>query len=134
MRKAGLVLLVLLSGCMRQGGIRPLRPQELAIAPYQELITRQVTGSLMYERGCLLFRDDETTARLMPIWPEGSVFNGTSVIFHQPAKADQRIVIGEEIQIEGRAAEWKDLSTYYAPFSNQCGGRPFLVSKVRPAD
>ena len=64
----------------------------------------------MYEDGCLLFHNDETAASLLPVWPDGSVFNGTSVIFHQPAKADQRIVIGEEFVMEGHAVPWRIVS------------------------
>jgi hypothetical protein len=135
MRKAGFVILMLLmSGCASRGGIRPLKAQELAISPYQEVLSSRLTGSLMYERGCLLFREDETKARYLPIWPEGSIFNGTSVIYHQPAKSEQRIVVGEEVQFEGRVADWATLSNYYAPFSRQCGGRALFVSRVRPAD
>jgi len=136
MHKPGLLVFLLLPSCMTNGsGIRPLRPLELAVAPYQETATAALTGSLMYEGGCLLFRDDKSTARLLPVWPVGSVFNGTSVIFHQPAKNDQRIVIGEEFLMEGQPSGWRVLSpATYTPFQHQCGEQPFIVSRVRPAD
>jgi hypothetical protein len=85
--------------------------------------------------GCLLFRDDDSAARLLPVWPLGSVFNGTSVIFHQPAKSDQRIVVGEEFVMEGKVAGWPGLQgATYLPFQHQCAAQPFFVSKVRPPD
>jgi hypothetical protein len=137
MRRAGLFALVLLGSCTTYAhrGIRPLRPLELATAPYQETATTALTGSLMYEGGCLLFRDELSTARLLPVWPTGSVFNGTSVIFHQPGKADQPVLIGQEFVMEGRPLIWPALSTsVYSPFQHQCAAQPFLVARVRPAD
>lgn len=134
MRKASILIALLLGGCMHSHGIRPLRPLELATAPYLDRIVEAHAGSLMYEGGCLLFRDDQTAERFLPIWPDGSVFNGTSVIFHQPAKADQRIIIGEESVLEGQAAGWPALSAAYLPFRHQCSAQPFFVSSVRPAD
>jgi hypothetical protein len=136
MRGVGLLALVLLQACAAPGGIRPLRPHELATTSYQETVTAALTGSLLYERdGCLLFRDEETKSLLLPVWPDGSIFNGTSVIFHRPGKADQPIVIGEEVLVEGRAVMWPELTDpAYAPFHNQCVAQPFFVSRVRPAN
>lgn len=136
MRKVALLILLLLPSCMTNGSrIRPLRPLELAVAPYRDSVTATLTGSLMYEGGCLLFRDDKPKARLLPVWPIGSVFNGTSVIFHQPAKSDQRIAIGEEFLMEGELGNWSTLPpATFLPFRHQCGAEPFLVSSVHPAD
>jgi len=134
MRKAGLVTILLLHGCVSQSGIRPLRPRELATAPYQETTTAVLTGSLMYEGGCLLFRGEDSVSPLLPIWPTGSLFNGTSVIFHQPGKADQPVLLNEEFQMSGQPLQWPSLSPVYVPFQNQCAGQPFMVSGVRPAN
>jgi hypothetical protein len=136
MRFAGLVALATaLGGCAVSHGVRPLRPLEIATAPYQEPRGAALTGSLMYEGGCLLFREDRTAAVILPVWPTGSVFNGTSVIFHQPAKADQPLVVGEEFVMEGQTADWPALAAAtYLPFQHQCSAPPFLVGKVRPAD
>ena len=130
-------MLLLLSGCSWNGGhgIRPLRPLELATGPYQDTVSAQLTGSLMYEGGCLLFREDQTKELLLPVWPSGSIFNGTSVIFHQPGKTDQPILIAEQLMIGGVTMPWTQLSAnYYAPFEAQCRAQPFLVSEVTPAD
>src|SRR6476469_8364883 len=124
MRKAGLLALRLLSACTTTSGnrIRPLRPLELAVAPYRERVTATPTGTLMYEGGCLLFRDEAKPARLLPVWPIGSVFHGTSVIFHHPGKSDQRIVIGEEFVMEGQRGDWAALPpATFLPFQHQCG-------------
>ena len=137
MRRAGLLGLALLAACSTysNGGVRPLRPLELATAPYSETVTAGLTGSLMYEGGCLLFRDEQSTARLLPVWPAGSVFNGTSVIFHRPGKADQPVLIGQEFVMEGQPLMWPALSpAVYSPFRHQCAAQPFLVARVRPAD
>jgi hypothetical protein len=136
MRRAGLLLFVLLESCSTYSnrGVRPLRPLELATAPYQDVTTSALTGSLMYEGGCLIFRDDETKALLHPVWPDGSIFNGTAVIFHQPGKADQPILVGEEFVMEGQPAQWPALAPSLARFQRQCAYEPFLVAKVRPAD
>ena len=81
------------------------------------------------------FRDHQNTAHLMPVWPEGSIFNGTSVIFHQPGKADQPVVIGEEFVMSGQPVMWSGLSgQIYSPFQHQCSAAPFMVASVRPAD
>jgi hypothetical protein len=137
MPKAGLLAFLVLQACVAGGqhGVRPLRPLELAVAPYVGTITGGFTGSLMYEDGCLLFRDDANRTRLLPVWPAGSVFNGTSVIFHQPGKADQPILVGEQIMMQGVPQQWLALAqTTYAPFQHQCRAQPFFVSKIRPAD
>src|SRR5438309_4625000 len=137
MRHARLLMVVLVASCTTyaNGGIRPLRPLELATAPYQETVTTALTGSLMYEGGCLLFRDEQSTARLLPVWPTGSVFNGTSVIFHQPGKTDQPVLVGQEFMMGGQPLMWPALSTsVYSPFQHQCAAQPFLVAQVRPAD
>jgi hypothetical protein len=135
-RISSFALLALVSGCAsQQAGIRPLRPLELATAPYQDGSTAAATGSLMYEQGCLLFRADGSPVRLLPIWPTGSVFNGSSVIFHEPGRPDQPILITEHILIKGYARAWPDLPAVpFAPFEHQCGGQPFMVSGVRPAN
>ena len=137
MRLAGLIALALLqSSCATsRHGIRPLRPLELATAPYQEAISASFTGTMMYESGCLLFRDDQTRAVLLPVWPTGSIFNGTAVIFHRPGNADQPLFVGEEFVMEGRPVQWPALAAFdYSPFAHQCAARPFLVSRVRPAN
>ena len=135
MREAGLILCVLLGNGCATHGVRPLRPLEVPTAPYQDRIATSAIGTLMYEGGCLLFRDEATKARLMPVWPTGSTFNGTSVFFHQPGKAEQRIVLGEEFLMEGQSMPWPtSLPAYYAPFQRQCAAQPFFVSAIRPAN
>ena len=130
-----LIAAISLSACASQG-VRPLRSEDLATAPYQSLVTNAYTGSLLYEGGCLLFRDDENRIQVMPVWPSGSLFNGTSVIFHQPGKSEQRVVVGEEFQIEGQPIAWNALAgPSYAQFQRQCGASPpFFVSRVHPAN
>ena len=89
----------------------------------------------MYENSCLLFRDEDTRKIYQPIWPAGTIFNGTSVIFHLPAKADTRVVLAEETHIAGVPLDWKTMAAeYFAPFQIQCGAAPFFVSSVRPAN
>ena len=133
--RMGLALAFVLVGCTSSRTVRPLRPLELATAPYHEGAAQARIGSLMYEGGCLLFREDGSAAQLLPVWPSGSVFNGTIVIFHQPAKAEQRIAIGEEFVMEGQPASWSALRpSDFRPFQNQCNRQPFFVSTVRPAN
>jgi hypothetical protein len=124
------------TGCSAShGGVHPLRPQDLATGPYQSLATAAFNGSLMYEGGCLLFRDDENPVQLLPVWPYGSQFNGSLVTFHQPGKAEQRIVVGEEFQLEGQPVAWPALpQSTAAQFEGQCSSQPFAVSRVRPAN
>jgi hypothetical protein len=136
MRKAGLTIAMLLGGCATtQSAVRPLRPLEIATAPYQQVAGAALTGSLMYEGGCLLFRDENSGALLLAVWPAGSTFNGTALLFHEPGKADQRVMVAEEIHIDGQPLEWAALSDpAYEPFQRVCAYPPFFVSRVRPAD
>jgi hypothetical protein len=135
MRKAGLAVAMLLCGCASHSGPRPLRPLEVATAPYHQVVTAALTGSLMYEGDCLLFRDEESGALLLPVWPAGSSFNGTAVLFHLPGKAEQRVMVAEEFRMDGQPLEWTTLAgEAYAPFQRECGVQPFFVSRVRPAD
>lgn len=127
--------LLTVAGCAEYSrhGPRPLRPLELATSPYQSTVNSSLTGSLTYEGRCLLFRDEASGTLLLPVWPDGSIFNGTSVIFHEPGKASQPILIEQQILLEGRILPWSDLPGYVS-FQTQCRAEPFLVSKVRPAD
>lgn len=135
MRKAMLAgLLIMLEACA-SNGVRPLRAYEIATAPYHAAVKEQVVGSLMYEGGCLLFANEDRSRQLLPIWPTGTQFQESMVTFHQPAKADQRIIIGEEVRLDGEAADWSQLdSTRYAPFRKQCPGEPYFVSATAPAN
>jgi hypothetical protein len=134
-RRSFLVLAVPLSACVSHGGVHPLRPHDLATGPYQSVATAAFTGSLLYEAGCLVFRDEDNNVQLLPVWPFGSEFNGSLVIFHQPGKAEQRIVVGEEFQMEGQPVAWSALpSSTTEDFQRTCGSPPFAVSRVRPAN
>src|SRR5438270_5491688 len=134
MRALFLLSASLLVGCA-SNGIRPLQPLEIATAPYQGVVTTRLTGSLMYEGGCLLFRDDSKRRHLYPIWPDGSLFDGTSVLFHEPGRSDQRIVLAEEFLMEGQPVAWSRLpGPRMLLHQRQCGGVPFAVLGVRPAD
>ena len=137
MRKAGLVAILALGGCMSEHpSIRPLRPLEIATAQYRDVATSALTGSLMYEGGCLIFRDDESRALMTPVVPAGSSFNGSALLFHLPGKADQWLAISQEIVIYGEPMQWTRLDgSQYQPVHHQCGAfPPFYVSAVRPAD
>lgn len=57
----------------------------------------------------------------------------TAVIFHQPGKASQPIMVEQQVEIAGRPIPWTELPGY-APFRHQCLAEPFLVSAVGPAD
>lgn len=133
-RVAAMLTFALDVGCASSlhHGIRPLRPLELATAPYEGTVTSSFNGSLMYENGCLLLRVDRG-GYVLPVWPDGSIFNGTSVIFHQPGKANQPVMVAQQVQIDGRPTPWTQLPGY-VPFEHQCEAEPFLVSSVRPAD
>lgn len=137
MRKACLLALLMLGGCVgNQPKIRPLRPLEIATAPYQPVATSALSGSLMYEGGCLLFRDEPSGTLLLPVWPEGSSFNGTALLYHLPGKADQWLAVAQELLLSGQALQWRTLAgPAYVPIQHQCGAYPpFFVSAVRPAD
>jgi hypothetical protein len=134
MRKAGIGLFLLLSGCWHSG-VKPLKPLAIPLSTYLQAAPEKRAGSLMYENDCLLFREDGTGATLMPIWPYGSSFNGTAVLFHEPGKADQRLMVAEELVLEGQSADWANLpAEFYQPFQRRCSAPPFYVSKARPAN
>ena len=40
--------------------IRPLKPLEIALAPYQDVVTAALPETLMYGNDCLMFRDETT--------------------------------------------------------------------------
>lgn len=134
MKTAVFLTALLLFGCA-SGGVQPLRPLEIATARYQGIVTTALTGSLMYEGGCLLFRDDDRRFHLLPVWPDGSTFNGTSVIYHEPGKADQRIVLTEEFLMSGQPVSWSRVANpRIALHQQRCGGEPFAVLGIRPAN
>jgi hypothetical protein len=134
LKRALLVVLFPFAGCASPG-VHPLQPLEIATVPYKGIPTTAYAGSLMYEGGCLLFRDEHDRMRLFPVWPDGTTFNGTSVFFHEPARAEQRIVLTEEILLEGQPLVWSNLPGPRIPLHQQrCGGTPFAVLRVRPAN
>ena len=136
MRKLTWMIALALAGCAGHSTVRPLRPLEIATAPYRDLTATAMPGSLMYEGGCLLFRNEDTRAILMPVWPSGSIFNGTALTFHLPGKADQLVAINQEVLLYGQPQQWAMLSSAaYQPVEHQCGAySPYFVSGVRPAD
>ena len=136
MRMASIWLSMALTSCAPHELIRPLKPLEIALAPYQDVVTAALPGTLMYENDCLMFRDEATKAYLMPIWPEGSTFNGTAILLHQPGKTDQHVLVAEEFVMAGQPLQWARLThPYYEPFRRQCGGvQPFFVASARPAN
>ena len=131
---AVVVAFAAIGGCASslRHGIRPLHPLEVATSPYDGTLATTLDGSLMYEGGCLLLRA-EPSGYVLPVWPDGSIFNGTSVIFHQPGKANQPIMVAQQIELQGRTVAWNQLPGF-EPFAYHCPAQPFLVSKVRPAD
>lgn len=134
MKHAILIAALLLAGCMSHG-VHPLRPLEIPTAPYNGVATTALSGSLLYEGGCLLFRDDDKHFQLVPIWPVGSTFNGTSVLFHEPGRADQRIVVAEEFLMLGQPLQWSRIATpRLVLHQRRCAGEPFAVLGVRPAN
>ena len=136
MRKTGIAALALLAGCVsNHTGIRPLRPLEIPTAPYQEVVTSSLLGSLSYEGGCLLFHDERSHSWLLPVWPTGTTFNGSALILDLPGKPEQRLVVAEEFVMGGQQLPWTTLGeTSYQSFERQCRAQPFLVNSIRPAD
>lgn len=136
MRKAIVLLVLIAQGCTTYTGnhIRPLRPLEIPLAPYQWTSTAALTGSLAYDGGCLMFRGDEPTAWLLPVCPNGTIFNSTALMFHVPGKTDQPIAITQEIHVQGQPAGAAAASPYLDRFRSRCGGEPFVVSAVQPAN
>lgn len=125
---------LLLAGCV-SNGVQPLRPLEIATGPYNGFVAATHTGTLAYEHGCLTFYDDAHRLALMPVWPEGTIFNGTSLIFHKPGKADQPIVLNQEFVLSGQPLIWSAVPGPHGPlFERQCGGIPFSVAEVQPAN
>jgi hypothetical protein len=129
-----LASVVLLAGC-ESHLVHPLRPLEIPTAPYYGIASTSLTGSLMYEGDCLLFRDEGNHLQLMPVWPDGSTFNGTSLTFHEPGKAEQRIIVGEEFVMAGLPVRWSQVPSPRAEvYAQQCRRRPFAVLGVHPAN
>ena len=134
MRRPIFLLAPLIGGCVSHG-VDTRRPLEIATAPYTAVPNVAATGSLAYEWGCLLFRDDAHRAVWAPIWPDGTIFNGTALIFHQPGRADKPVVLDQEFLISGQPLAWSAVPIARAPvFERQCGGIPFAVADVRPAN
>ena len=114
--------------------VHPLRPLPIPTAYYQEgAAVDDLSGSLTYEDGCLGFRTEEGE-HLLPIWPKDSVFNGTSLTFHVPGKTDQPLLINQQIEIGGERLPVAYAQTNYTANFQRCGGTPFFIAAVRPAD
>lgn len=132
MRKSVWGLLALTS-CASHS-VHPLRPLPIPTARYVEgAAIDRLSGSLTYEDGCLGFRV-EGGERLLPIWPQDSIFNGTSLIFHVPGKTDQPLLVNQEVEIGGERLPLAYAQTSFADNLQRCGGTPFFVATVRPAD
>ena len=135
MRKAAFLTILALGGCVSDHPrIRPLHPLEIATAPYDDVAGTPLTGTLMYEGGCLIFRDEKSRVLLTPVMPTGSSFNGSALLFHLPGKSDQWVAVNQEVLLYGEPISWSALADE-APVQRQCGAfSPFFVSAVRPAD
>ncbi|MBV9528176.1 hypothetical protein [Sphingomonas sp.] len=138
MRKA-LWTFFALSGCATQypetyHAPHPLREVDVPTAPYVEGANAEaVDGSLTWEDGCLLFRS-EAGDRILPIWPRASVFNGTSLIFHRPGRSEQPLLVNQEIEIGGETLPPAYALANFGTYVQRCGGKPFFVADVAPAD
>ena len=134
MKLIACALPLLLAGCV-SNGLQPLRPLEIATGRYDGIVAATHTGTLAYGGGCLVFYDDAHGPMLMPIWPEETIFNGTSLIFHRPGRADQPIVVNQEFLLSGQRLSWSQVPGPRAALvQRQCGGIPFAVADVRPAN
>ena len=132
MRKA-LWTALLLTGCAA-APVHPLRPVDVPTAPYVEGANAQsVEGSLMWEDGCLLFRS-EAGDHLLPIWPRTSEFNGTSMIFRRPGRTEQPLLINQQVELGGEHLPAAYVDANFRTYAQRCGGEPFFVADVRPAD
>lgn len=132
MRTWGFAFLAL--GACAGGGVHPLKPLNLPTVPYVEgAAVEAIAGSLTFDDGCLLFRA-KGGERLLPLWPRGSVFNGTSLMFHRPGKTDRPLLVNEELLLSGERLPTTYVQANFADYAQRCGGVPFFVAKVRPAD
>ena len=132
MRKS-LILLAALAGCAGHS-VHPLRPMDVPTAPYIDVATAEaVDGSLTWEENCLRFRGDNGE-RLLPVWPRSTLFNGTSLMFHVPGKNDQPFLVAQQVEISGERLPAAYAQAYFATYVQRCGGTPFFVAAVRPAD
>lgn len=128
------LLALLLCACV-SNGVHPLRPLEIPTQPYSGVVTSSSTGTLTYEGGCLEFRADDRHGQLVPIWPDGTTFNGTLVTFHQPGRSDEMIVVNEEILMSGEPMQWSRLPGSRMPLHQRvCRGTPIAVAGIRPAN
>jgi hypothetical protein len=134
MRSFLFALPAVLGACV-SNGVQPLKPLEIVTLRYSPTVTSSATGSLAYERGCLQFYDESGKQMLSPVWPDGTIFNGTSVVFHKPGRADQPIVLNQEFVLSGQPLTWSAVPGPRATeFQRQCGGTPFVVADVAPAN
>jgi len=134
MRKALLAFLAPALAACATHGVHPLRPLDLPTAPYVEgAAVETLSGSLTYDDGCVMFRA-QGGERLLTIWPRSSVFNGTSLMFHRPGKTEHPLLVNEEIEIRGERLPAAYAQANFAPYLRRCGGVPFFVAQVRPAD
>jgi hypothetical protein len=134
LRKAAVLALLALASCSTvRPAFRPLRPLAIATMPYQWTATTAMTGTLLYEGGCLLFHDEAGGALYVPVWPYGTVFNGEAVVMHVPGKVDEPVQIAQELVLYGRPLA-PPLAPSIAPFERQCDEPPVGVVGVRPAD
>lgn len=112
---------------------RPLRPLAIATMPYEWGSTTAMTGSLLYEGGCLLFHDEAAGRLYLPVWPMGSGFNGEAVEMHTPGKIDQPLQVAQQITVSVRPLAAPYPSSL-AQFEHQCDEPPIAITAVRPAD
>lgn len=114
--------------------IHPLRPVDVPTVPYVEGANAEsVNGSLTWEDGCLLFRSD-AGEHLLPVWPRASVFNGTSLLFHRPGKAEQPLLINQQVDLGGERLPLAYAGASFPDYLQRCGGVPFFVADVAPAN
>lgn len=92
-----------------------------------------MTGTLLYEGGCLLFHDESGQRLYLPVWPMGSSFNGEAVGMHTPGKIDQPVQIAEEVTVSGTPLA-SPFPASLGQFEHQCDEPPLAIAAVRPAD
>lgn len=126
-------LLLFLAGC--QHVPRPSSVTgsvDLPVYPRSPVVTVTVRGMLTSSNGCLFLRNASNQKLDLLIWPEGSRFDGRTVVLHISGRPERAFTLGQMVTVEGSLQDWQNVSDAMGlgNFRSRCSTTPFFITNV----
>jgi hypothetical protein len=96
------------------------------------VVVSEFSGRLALERDCLVLRIPQRSQTFLPIWPEGSRFDGRKVTLAIPGRAPILLPLTRDVRIGGSGRPWHEVPATLglSEIASRCPFTPFFVVEV----